>query len=131
MRDRWLKAFCAFTAILFVTGCMGTPVSEQPASDHPVYLENYDNESASFDIIVVRNATGETVHNQSYVLDPDEDREVYNTDRASPDGIETFQIYWTARNETGQVTIKTNQCYGGAYVMIQEDGTPSSTYTIC
>lgn len=131
MRHRLLKAFCVFAVIQLVTGCMGLPASERPASDHPVYLENHGSESASFDITVVRNATGEVVHNQSYVLDPGEDREVYNTDRASPNGIETFEIHWTARNETGQVNIKTNQCYGGAYVMIQEDGTVSSTYSIC
>ncbi|SFT10307.1 hypothetical protein SAMN04488556_0149 [Halostagnicola kamekurae] len=131
MRDRLLKGFCAFAVILLVTGCMGTPVSEQPDSDHPVDLENHGSEGATFDITVVRNATGEIVHNQSHVLDPGKEREVYNTDRASPNGIETFEIRWAARNETGQVTIKTNQCYGGAYVMIQEDGTASSTYSIC
>ena len=131
MRDRLLKAFCTFAVILLVTGCLGTPVSEQPDSDHPVSLENHGNESATFDITVVRNATGETVHNQSYVLDSGENREVYNTDRASPNGIETFEIHWATRNETGQVNIKTNQCYGSAHVMIGEDGTASSTYSIC
>lgn len=131
MRDRLLKALCAFAVILLVTGCMGTHASQRPASDHPVYLENHGNESAAFDITVVRNATSETVHNQSYVLAPEEVREVYNTDKASPNGIETFEIHWSVRNETGQVNIETSQCYGSASVAIMEDGTPFASYSIC
>lgn len=131
MRDRSLKAFCAFAVILLVAGCTGTQQTEQPDPDHSVDLENHGSESATFGIRVVRNATGEIVHNQSYVLDPGETRAVYNTDRASPDGVETFEIHWTVRNQTGQVSIKTNQCYGGADVVLHEDGTASSHYSIC
>lgn len=131
MRDRSLKSFCAFAVILLLAGCVGTQASEQPSSDHSVYLANQGSESATFAITVVRNATGEIVHNKSHIIDPGEEREVYNTDRAAPNGIETFEIYWTERNESGQVDIKTNQCYGDAYVMIREDGTASSTYSIC
>lgn len=131
MRDRSLKAFCAFAVILLVTGCMGPQSSERASSDHSVDLENHGSESATFDISVVRNATGEIVHNRSYVLGPDESREVYNADEASPNGVETFEIHWTIRNESGQVNIRTNQCYGGADVVIREDGTASSHYSIC
>ncbi|ELY63946.1 hypothetical protein C489_17902 [Natrinema versiforme JCM 10478] len=96
-----------------------------------MYLENHGNESATFDITVVRTATNETVHDQSYVLDPEEDREVYNTNESISDGIETVAFRWAAANETGTVEITTNDCYGNAYVTIREDGTAESTYSIC
>ncbi len=131
MRDRLLKSFCAFAVILLVTGCMEIYRSEQLASDHSVDLKNYGNESATFDIRVVRNATGETVHNQSYVLAPGENRDVYNTDKVSLDSVETFEIHWIIRNETGQVNINTNQCYGDAHVVTEEDSTASSHHSIC
>jgi len=131
MREHLLGAFCAFAVVLLVTGCVGTPDGEHTHSDHPVYIENLGTESATIDITVVRNATGETVHNQRYEVDPGEEREIYNTDRASPTGVETFEIRYTARNETKQVTVQTNQCFGSAHVVIQADGTPSSYYTTC
>lgn len=133
MRERSLKVFSALLLLLLVTGCLGTGTnaSSQPSADHSVYLENRGNESATFEITIVRNSTDAIVHNWSYALDPDERREIYNTDRASPAGIETFEIHWVIRNETGQVTVRTNQCYGHAYVMIREDGTAGSTYSIC
>lgn len=131
MRDRLLEGLCAFAVVLLVTGCVGTPNGEHTHADHPVYIENLDNESATIDITVVRNVTGEIVHNQRYEVDPGEEREVYNTDRASPTDGETVEIRYTARNQTKQVTIQTNECFGSAHVVIQADGTPSSFYTIC
>lgn len=131
MCDRLLKPFCAFVVIALVTGCLGMSPSNQPSLDHSLYLENQWNESTTVEIIVVRNATSEIVHNRSYVLDPGEEREVYNTNRTASNGIETFEFQWIAQNQTGQVDITTNSCYGDVYVTVQDDGTAGSSYTIC
>ncbi|SFR97730.1 hypothetical protein SAMN05216559_1904 [Halomicrobium zhouii] len=133
MRERLLMAFSALFLLLLVTGCMGTVThaSSEPSADHSVYLDNRGNESATVGITIVRNATDAIVHDWSYRVDPGERRAVYNTDSASPDGIETFEIHWAVRNETGQVAVRTNQCFGHAYVLIREDGTAGSTYSVC
>ena len=131
MRKRLLLACCAFVGLVLAVGCLGTSPLDQPSSDHSLYLENHGNESATFDILVVRNATNETVYNQSYVLGPEEEREVYNTNESVSDSIETFEFRWAAANETGNVEVTTNSCYGNAYVTIREDGTAGSTYSIC
>ncbi|GAA3879523.1 MULTISPECIES: hypothetical protein [Haloarcula] len=122
---------CVLVLSLLVAGCVGVPASNPPSPDHSLYLENNWNESATFEITVVRQASNETVHDRSYVLDAGEEREVYNTNSSSPDGIETFEVRWMARNETGQVNITTSTCYGSAHVIIEEDGSPGTIYSIC
>jgi len=111
-------------------------VGTQGASNHPdpdkaVRLENAWNQSVEIRISVVREATNETIHEGTYTLEPGEQREVYDTADADPEGIESFRVTATARNATESVTIETNACYGGAYVEVLEDGTLYPYYAIC
>lgn len=131
MNKRVTNISCILVLLLPMTGCVGAPFTNQPSSDHSLYLENNGNKSATLEITVVRQATSETVHDRTYVLNAGERREVYNTNSSSPEGIETFEVRWTARNETGQVNMTTNDCYGSAYVVIEEDGSADSFYSIC
>ncbi|SEP15151.1 hypothetical protein SAMN05216388_103811 [Halorientalis persicus] len=62
MNDYLLEVFCGFAVILLLTGCAETKGSEQPSAGHSVQLDNYGNESAIFEISIVRNATGDIVH---------------------------------------------------------------------
>jgi len=105
--------------------------SNEPDPDKPVRLENAWNRSADVRIQVVREATNETVHEGTYTLEPGEEREVYDTADADPEGIERFRVTATARNTTESVTIETNACYGGAHVEVLEDGTLYPYYAIC
>lgn len=105
--------------------------SNQPDPDKTVRLENAWNRSVEIRIRVVREATNETVHEEMYTLAPGEQREVYTTADAAPDGIESFRVIATARETTESVTIETNACYGGAYVEVLEDGTLYPYYAIC
>ena len=105
--------------------------ANQPDPDKRVRLENAWNESVDIRISVVREATTETVHEGTYTLEPGEQREVYNLADADPDGIESFRVTATVRNTTESVTIETNQCYGGAYVEVLEDGTVYPYYALC
>lgn len=105
--------------------------SEQPDASHPITLTNEWNRSVTVQVTVVREATNETVHEGTYDLDAGEERAVYDTAEADPDGIERFTITATAVNATESVTIETSQCYGGAYVEITADGELYPYYAIC
>ncbi|WP_459192157.1 hypothetical protein [Halosimplex sp. J119] len=131
MRDRTLRLCCVVGTLVLAAGCLGTHASNRPSADHALSIENYGNESATFDVTVVRNATGEVVHNRSYTVEPGERREVYNTNESDPDGVETFDFRWEARNESGTIDIETNSCYGTVLLSIDRDGSASGTYTIC
>jgi hypothetical protein len=105
--------------------------ADQPDADKDVSVENAWNRSVEIDLRVVREATNETVYDETLTLEPGEERTVYNLEDADPDGIESFRVTATARNTTESVTIQTNACYGNAYVEIQDDGTLYPYYAIC
>lgn len=104
---------------------------KHPDSDKEVHLENLWNQSVTMHVQVIREATNRTVHDESYELEPDTERTVYNVSEANPDGIEEFTVVVTARNTTERVTIETNRCYGDAYAEIQEDGSLYLYHAIC
>lgn len=106
-------------------------LSKQPDPDHRVRLANRWNRSVEVRVRVVREATNETVHDATYDLPPDSGMTAYNLASAGPDGVESFRVAATARNETERVTLATNACYGGAYVDVQEDATLGVYYAIC
>lgn len=105
--------------------------SEQPDPNKEVNLENRWNKSAEMRVSVIRDETNETVHNDTYTLDPGEDRTVYNVSEADPNGIESFTVAVTAQNTTERISIKTNKCYGDSYAEIQDDGSLYLYYAIC
>jgi hypothetical protein len=105
--------------------------SDQPDPDKAVHVENRWNRSVEIRISVVREATNETVYEETETFEPGADRDVYNLEEASPDGIESFRITATALNATESVTIETNKCYGDAYGTVLEDGTVYLYYAIC
>lgn len=131
MRTRLVTAGCVLGVVLLASGCLGFLAGDEPRAGHALVLENDWNESATFHITVERAATNETVHDETYRLDPGEEREVYNTAQASPDGIEPFAVHWTVRDDSGRVTIRTDGCTGDALVVIDAEGTPSATVMVC
>lgn len=94
-------------------------------------LSNEWNESVAMDLRVVRIATNETVHEVTYDLAPGEEREVYSTAEANPEGIESFRVVVTARSQTRKVTVETSTCYGGAYGVVRPDGALDVYYAVC
>lgn len=105
--------------------------SEQPDASHSVVVTNDWNRSVTVRVTVVREATTETVHEETYDVAPDGERAVYNTADANPDGIERFTVEATALNATESVTIETSKCYGNVYVEITADGELYPYYAIC
>jgi hypothetical protein len=115
-------------------GARGTPsisAVEQPDPNKSVHLENRWNQSVEVHVTVYRNATGETVYDETHVLEPGADRDVYNTQSANPDGVERFAIRISARNTTRQLSIETSACYGNVYGEVQDDGIFYPYYAIC
>jgi hypothetical protein len=104
---------------------------DQPDPDKEVVVQNRWNRSAEMQVRVVRDATGETVHDGTDTLAPGTERTVYNVSAADPEGVETFTVVVTARNTTDRVSIETNRCYGNAYAEILDDGTLYVYYSIC
>ncbi|KAB1196847.1 MULTISPECIES: hypothetical protein [Haloferax] len=65
--------------------------------------------------------SGETVHNESHLLEPDSSKQVYNTDTDDPDGSEAFGAVVTVGNVTERVRIPTNACNSLGPITISED----------
>ena len=63
MRARFVKVFGVFVVAVLAAGCLGTPASDVPSSDHAVVVDNQWTENATVEITIVRNATGTVVHN--------------------------------------------------------------------
>ena len=105
--------------------------AERPDPGHRIAVENEWNRSVTVRVTVVREAANETVHEGTYEVAAGEERTVYGTAEANPDGIERFSVTATALNTTESVTIETSRCYGNVHVEITADGELSPYYAIC
>lgn len=100
--------------------------------DKKVNIENMYNQSQTVELEIVRNSTGETVHSEEYELDGNSSMEPAHTISVSEDSeIETFILNVTVEDQSENITVKMNKCYGNAYIEIQEDGTLYPFYSIC
>jgi hypothetical protein len=147
-----MRALVAVLALAVVSaGCAGAPTdgstttetatptpdpvltgaSDRPDPDKRVTLENEWNATVAVDLRVVRAATGETVHEATHEVAAGEEREVYSTAAADPEGVETFRVVASARNETQKVVVETDTCYGGVYGVVRADGGFDLFYAVC
>ncbi|MDQ2074450.1 hypothetical protein RBH20_18105 [Haloarcula sp. H-GB4] len=92
------------------------------AENKEVRLINDWNQSADVQLRIIRLATNETVHNESYTLSPESRRTAYNISSADTDGIESFEVIVTARNTTARDTFTNDACYGDIHVPVRSDG---------
>ncbi|WP_058991472.1 hypothetical protein [Haloarcula sp. CBA1127] len=93
------------------------------AENKEVRLINDWNQSVDVQLRIIRLATDETVHNESYTLSPESRRTAYNISSADTDGIESFEVIVTARNVTARDTFSNDACYGDIHVPVSSDGT--------
>jgi hypothetical protein len=80
---------------------------------------------------VLREKTGETVHSQTYTLQPNEAVTAYNTRQVNPDGIENFNVSVTSSGSTDSFTLETDQCMGDAIARVTESDGIDIVYSIC
>lgn len=83
--------------------------------------ENEHDEHHEFDLAVSRE-DGDTVHEGTYLVALGAFREVYNLERADPDGIERFRVAATMDDQTADDVLETSECYGPVLVNIDESG---------
>lgn len=101
-----------------------------PDADKSVNLENKRNGTQDVRIEVVRDSTGNTVHNQTYSLNNTMD-DVYNLQQADPEGVESFTVIATTDKDSGQVSIDTSQCFGNVQVELTEENGVYPFYAVC
>lgn len=148
MASSSLHSVVVVSVLLLTAGCLdGGPIEgtdtandvdgwsttsgDRPDASKEIHLENFWNESVEMHVQVVRVRTNETVHDETYALESGDDVHAYTLSEADPDGIESFRIVVTARNETQNVTVETNACYGDAYAELQDEGQLYLYYEIC
>lgn len=109
--------------------------SGSPEPDHEVTATNQSNETRTVRVWVGREKTGETVFETTKELSPGTETELYNLLEADPDGIETFSVCGRPTDRDANTksceTIRTNACYGNAYVSVDGDGSIEVFYSIC
>jgi hypothetical protein len=102
----------------------------EPDPDLPIVIENRHGRRHSVSV-TVRRASGTVVHERTYEVAPDTDREVYNLRRAEPEGVETFTVDAAAAGQTATVSVETNACHGHVILALADDGEFYATYSIC
>lgn len=113
------------------TGTPGEyPPGQAPDADHDIRVENRLEGNATLEVRVVREATGETVYDESVTLPPGE-QVVYNTKRADPDGGESVRVVAERGGVTDARTIQMTECYGDVIVSPTEEGGVDVIYAVC
>ena len=116
-----------------------------PDPNHPITLSNDDDEQATVRLRVFRDATGETVFDQTVTVPADGEKDPYNLKQADPDGVESFTVCATrppsetstSSSAAGEeaddscVTVSTDECHAHTLVTVSDDGSVQVTYAIC
>lgn len=137
-------AHLALVVALVSAGCLSTPTggtptpgtltraSNNPQADHSIYVENRWNRSVNLTLTVVRAESGDVVYGRTWSESPGGEHEVYNLERADPDGVESFRIVLELEDrETRTLDVATDACFGDAFFAVTERGDLDVTYSIC
>ncbi len=94
--------------------------AQTPDPDHSIRITNELSDPVNVTTTVIRETTGETVHNQTYTLKPDATVTAYNTRQANPDNIEKFNMSVTTSGSTDSFLLETDQCMGDLKAQVTE-----------
>ena len=137
MNRRKLLQLTGLSLVFSATGCLdagrsgNAEAAQTPDPTHSIQIENEKSDSVTLTATVLREQTGETVHNQTYTLQPNETVTAYNTRQANPDGIEEFTVTVTSEGSTDSFTLETNQCMGDVIARVTESDGIDMVYSIC
>ena len=142
MNRRKLLQLTGTSLAFTVTGCLGTDppqdtesdqsenggsgldanaeAAQTPDPDQSIQIKNERSDPVNVTATVVRETTGETVHNQTYSLQPDETITAYNTRQANPDGVEEFDVSVTANGSSDSFIMETDMCQGDITAQVTE-----------
>ncbi|WP_240625460.1 hypothetical protein [Halonotius pteroides] len=105
--------------------------AQTPDPDHQIQVKNEKPDPVNTTVTVRRVETGETVHNQTYTIQPDATVTAYNTRQASPDSIEKFNVSVTSDGSTDSFTLKTDQCMNDLEAQVTESAGIDWLYAVC
>lgn len=137
MYRRNVVGLAGLTLASGATGCLGTEPSgnaaaaQTPDPDHAIEIETRTDDPVETTVTVRRVTTGETVHNQTHTVQPNETLTAYNTRQADPDGIEEFSVSVAADDSTDSLTLETDQCWGDVLARVTESDGVDMVYAIC
>ena len=137
MNRRKLLRLTGLSLAFGVTGCLGSgrsgnaEAAQTPDPNHSIQMENEISDPVTVTATVLREKTGETVHNQTYTLQPNETVTAYNTRQANPDGIEEFNVSVTSSRSTDNFTLETDQCMGDVIARVTGSDGIDIVYSIC
>lgn len=99
--------------------------------DKAVELSNRDETDYTVEIRVLRESSGEVVHEGTYELSPGtRRREVFNTKSLDGPGNVGYEVRATTNEQSAHVSFETDECHGGGYVAV-EDGDLLAYSGIC
>lgn len=137
MNRRKLLQISGLSLAFGVIGCLGSDQSgnaeaaQTPDPNHSIQIEKEISDPDTVTATVLREKTGETVHSQTYTLQPNEAVTAYNTRQVNPDGIENFNVSVTSSGSTDSFTLETDQCMGDAIARVTESDGIDIVYSIC
>lgn len=99
--------------------------------DHSIQIQNELSEPVTVTATVIREPTGETVHNRTYTLQPFAIVTAYNTRQANPESVEEFTVSVTANGSTDSFLVKTNNCMQDLKAQVTKPDGIDWVYTIC
>jgi hypothetical protein len=105
--------------------------AQTPDPDHQIQVKNKKPDPVNTTVTVRRVKTGETVHNQTYTIQPDAVVTAYNTRQATPDGIEQFSVSVTSDGSTDSFTLETDQCMHDLEAQVTESAGIDWFYAVC
>lgn len=125
-----------------VSGPGITPGVNEPKADHAVYLANEGSRARTVSVAVTREATGDPVFEEALTAQPGLESEIYNLNRADPEGVEAFSICArlvaptpdptaTVGPDRECITMQTDACYGTAHITVLESGELQVFHSIC
>lgn len=89
--------------------------------DKAVELNNRDEAAYTVGIRVLRESSGEVVHEGTYELAPGtRRREVFNTESLDGPGDVGYEVRATMDEQSASVSFETDQCHGGGYVEVRD-----------
>jgi len=105
--------------------------AQTPDPDHSIQIKNERSDPVNVTATVIQETTGETVHNQTYTIQPDATVTAYNTRQANPDSIEEFNVSVTANGSTDSFPLETDQCMGDLEAQVTESDGIDWLYAVC
>jgi len=126
------EALLTVAGTVSIAGCTQNGIIERGGTTTPDYrtvsVENRRNESVEIEITVNDSRAEEILHTETYTLDPEEEKLVYNT---SSDDLGATMLEVTAKPDSNSITELNSGCDGYLPIIIESDGSLNGYNSVC